>query len=86
MNTRVLADTVVPARSLDQTREPPPTVRRRVELRSLTALGFKPSAVAYLPASPHTVGANSDEPSLALLARTPRPGVEPGGRQETATA
>ena len=52
LNTRVLADAAVPAQSLDQAREIPPTVRRRVELQSLAALGFKPSAVAYPHVSP----------------------------------
>ena len=32
-NTRVLADAAIPAQSLDQARETPPTVRRRVERR-----------------------------------------------------
>ena len=52
LNTRVLADAAVPTQSLDQARETPPTVRRRVELRSLAALGFTPSAVAYPHVSP----------------------------------
>ena len=52
LNTRTLAGTVVPARPLGRTRETPPTVRRRVELRSLTALDFKSSAVTCLPVSP----------------------------------
>ena len=33
LNTRVLADATVPTQSLDQPRETPPTVRRRVERR-----------------------------------------------------
>ena len=33
LNTRVLADAAVPAQSLDQAREIPPTVRRRIERR-----------------------------------------------------
>ena len=90
LNTRTLAGTVVPARPLGRTRETPPTVRRRVELRSLAALDFKSSAVTCLPVSPHkgcsstlldsrTPGERrSPEPELAPLARTPRPGFEPG--------
>ena len=65
LNTRVFADAAVPAQSLDQAKETPPTVRRRVELRSLAALGFKPSAVAY----PHV------SPSLSELAPTSLPRV-----------
>ena len=62
MNTRALADAALPTRSLGQAREIPPTVRRRVELRSLAALGFKPSAVTNLLVSPHAVGASPNEP------------------------
>ena len=61
LNTRALADAALPTRSLGRAREIPPTVRRRVELRSLAALGFKPSAVTNLLVSPHTVGACFDE-------------------------
>ena len=63
LNTRVLADAAVPAQSLDQAREIPPTVRRRVELRSLAALGFKPSAVAYPHVSLSPSEPCSDEPA-----------------------
>jgi len=35
LNTRALADAALPTRPLGQAREIPPTVRRRVELRSL---------------------------------------------------
>ena len=62
MNTRALADAALPTRSLGRAREIPPTVRRRFELRSLTALGFKPSAVTNLLVSPPVVGTSSDEP------------------------
>ena len=94
LNTRALAGTVVPARPLGRTRETPPTVRRRVELRSLAALDFKSSAVTCLPVSPHkgcsaTRGRRqSGVPSVVsphkgcsatlLDSRTPRPGFEPG--------
>ena len=67
LNTRVLVDAAVPTQSLDQARETPPTVRRRVELRSLATLGFKPSAVAYRHASP----AQTPTSSLRVTHRTP---------------
>lgn len=90
---------MVPARPLGRTRETPPTVRRRIELRSLAALDFKSSAVTCLPVSPQrgcsatlldsrTPGERrSPEPELAPLARTPRPGFEPGNPlQDTSVA
>jgi hypothetical protein len=70
LNTRVLADAAVPAQSLDQAREIPPTVRRRVELRSLAALGFKPSTVAYPHVSPSPLELAPTSP-LVLLTGTP---------------
>lgn len=86
-NTRVLTDTVIPARSLDQTRETPPDGETGIRTQKPQGSRFQTehSHLSVCLTSNRERSALPNPTSLTL-GGTPRPGVEPGGRQVSATA